>query len=826
MNVDPADNIDTLGLPEKCLDILRQAGVETLRQFVEVEWRDFTTICGATPRKLHAILRLRDQIRPSLAFNQKQDTPMRYEQVRIPPNNDTKIPDQHLQPDQSPQLTLQLAPELSQRLHPGFLPSLGLSVRAMNVLAQMDLETTAQFIALDKETLLRKRNCGKKTVAEIMAVVTRYKPSSEVTSAETDMMSLSPAQENASVTNLRLSVRATNVLEHLKISTVGQLTKVSDEELLNVQNFGRKSLREVRSKLAAFCSGGLVIWPSGEQTAGKLSRRITRDARKLQRLRNTSAVLCDDPRFGHLIKEMGLNVTNLREAADILASRKSDPVNPQSLVRRLVELLKNIRTASRMTLEAELFSLTDGLGSARDRRIIVDYLGWDGKPPRTLEVVGQEHDMTRERVRQICKRIKNQHTSKPFLPVLDRVVKVIAAAVPVPAEEIESQLLQRRLTENRFSMEAICSTAHVLGREVRFTVHRLHEYRFVLLSNSTDQFDHIDHVVRAAVRHWGVATVDDVAAAMSLTPTFIRKVLIVLPGFKWLDEATGWFWIVDVTRNALLTQIRKVLAVSLSIAVGELRTGVGRHHRRKGFAPPRRVLLELCQQLPWCRVADEMVTATQSLNPNEVLSDSEQRIFQILKEHGPVMQRQRFENLCVNAGVNRHTFWIFLSYCPIITRYAAGVYGLRGAQVTAGLVESLMPKTISKSKLVIDYGWTKDRNIRILYRISPGMLSNGVVSIPAAMKTFLQGRFTLMTGDNSHVGELVVKDTSAWGFGPFYSRRGGEPGDYLSVVFNPSERVVVVQIGDASLADQLGDSENVVADQTTSTKVNGPAIDR
>lgn len=110
--------------------------------------------------------------------NQKQDTPMRYEQVRIPPNNDTKIPDQHLQPDQSPQLTLQLAPEPSQRLHPGFLPSLGLSVRAMNVLAQMDLETTAQFIALDEETLLRKRNCGKKTVAEIMAVVTRYQPSS------------------------------------------------------------------------------------------------------------------------------------------------------------------------------------------------------------------------------------------------------------------------------------------------------------------------------------------------------------------------------------------------------------------------------------------------------------------------------------------------------------------------------------------------------------------------------------------------------------------------------------------------------------------------
>ena len=81
------------------------------------------------------------------------------------------------------------------------------------------------------------------------------------------------------------------------------------------------------------------------------------------------------------------------------------------------------------------------------------------------------------------------------------------------------------------------------------------------------------------------------------------------------------------------------------------------------------------------------------------------------------------------------------------------------------------------------------------------------MSIPAALKAFLQGRFTLMTSDNSRIGALVVKDNSAWGLGPFFSRRGGEPGDYLSVVFNPSERVAIVQIGDASLTDQIGASD-------------------
>jgi len=37
MNVELSNSIGTLKLSEECLDILRQAGIETLKQFVEVE---------------------------------------------------------------------------------------------------------------------------------------------------------------------------------------------------------------------------------------------------------------------------------------------------------------------------------------------------------------------------------------------------------------------------------------------------------------------------------------------------------------------------------------------------------------------------------------------------------------------------------------------------------------------------------------------------------------------------------------------------------------------------------------------------------------------
>jgi hypothetical protein len=460
--------------------------------------------------------------------------------------------------------------------------------------------------------------------------------------------------------------------KNLATLTIGQLCRFS--------GFGKKWLVDLLTSLESF-----VIW-SREQKSGTLNGDITRMARKLHRLRIASGILRDDPRFGHLIREMDIDAKNAREAAAILISRKVDPINPQPLIRRLVDLVGLIRNATHVSLEIELYSLTEGLGSERDRRIIISYLGWDGRPPRTLEAVGKEHDMTRERVRQICDRINKKQTAKPFLPILDRVIGITAAVTPALAGDVEDQLANGRLTNKKFHIESICSAAQVVGREARFIVATFHQRRFVVPCDPANLLDQIDHLARARVSYWGVTSIEDIAAATDITVSFAVKVVTTIPGFKWLDESSGWFWIENVPRNSLMTQIRKILAVSSSISIGELSTGVGRSHRRKGFAPPRRVLLEFCRQLPWCRVTNEVITAAESLNPVEILSDSEQMILQVFKDHGPVMQRARYEELCLGAGMNPNSFWIYLNYSPIITRYASGVFGLRGADVPMGLV--------------------------------------------------------------------------------------------------------------------------------------------
>jgi len=67
---------------------------------------------------------------------------------------------------------------------------------------------------------------------------------------------------NMSVNEIELSVRAANCLNNANITTVGQLAMKSEQEMLKYRNFGKKSLNEIKDKLAALgLSLGMTFEP-------------------------------------------------------------------------------------------------------------------------------------------------------------------------------------------------------------------------------------------------------------------------------------------------------------------------------------------------------------------------------------------------------------------------------------------------------------------------------------------------------------------------------------------------------------------------------------
>ena len=69
---------------------------------------------------------------------------------------------------------------------------------------------------------------------------------------------LPPDRYNTPIEDLNLSVRAYNCLKRSGLMTVGAVLEKSEEELLALRNFGRKSYDELRDKLIAWASSSRV----------------------------------------------------------------------------------------------------------------------------------------------------------------------------------------------------------------------------------------------------------------------------------------------------------------------------------------------------------------------------------------------------------------------------------------------------------------------------------------------------------------------------------------------------------------------------------------
>lgn len=80
---------------------------------------------------------------------------------------------------------------------------------------------------------------------------------------------------NMSVNEIELSVRAANCLNNANITTVGELAQKTEGEMLKYRNFGKKSLNEIKSKLAAL---GLTLGMTFE--SGLLESKKDKDILK------------------------------------------------------------------------------------------------------------------------------------------------------------------------------------------------------------------------------------------------------------------------------------------------------------------------------------------------------------------------------------------------------------------------------------------------------------------------------------------------------------------------------------------------------------------
>jgi DNA-directed RNA polymerase subunit alpha len=137
-----------------------------------------------------------------------------------------------------------------------------LSVRARNCLNKMDIVTLGDLVRQTEQELLSYKNFGETSLNEIKEILTsknlRLGMAHEEAVASIEAASRPRATgENAELLNkpvadLDLSIRARRTVENLGCLTVGDIVQHSEDEMLQMPNFGVTSLQELKRKMTEF----------------------------------------------------------------------------------------------------------------------------------------------------------------------------------------------------------------------------------------------------------------------------------------------------------------------------------------------------------------------------------------------------------------------------------------------------------------------------------------------------------------------------------------------------------------------------------------------
>jgi len=577
-------------------------------------------------------------------------------------------------------------------------------------------------------------------------------------------------------------------------------------QIMAIRSFGPRCLVDL---LCALESSGPPSRASGTAAAGpraRLSEEVSAAARRLADLPDAEAAYAEDPRFLR-VQAIDGEAKTAKNLAERLLARTQDPPDPAYVAEEVRRLTERIERLGQGTIEEELIGFFASNAPARNAEILVGYYGWRDGRQHTLTEIGQRFGITRERIRQVCAKL----TRKPrglgtiLAPVMDQALARIHARLPAPANQIEAELRRSGLTAIGMSLENVAAGAKLLGRTADFRVVQIvpGQAGSPRLAARAAQVAAVPAMVDAAKKHvyfHGLAMLDEIQEVVAqklpnVGRELVARTLPLVEGFAWLDERSGWFRIEGIGKHGLPKTIDKVLAVAQEVTVAELRAALARNRRLWKAPPPEHVLLAFCRSMPDIQIHGRRIRSDPPRDWRKALIGVERKLVGVLREHGPVMERGEMEDLCVAAGMNRFSFHAFVSWSPVIIQLGHSVYGLLGTRIPRRKLETLANARRAgrtTRRVLAGHGWTDDGKVWLSYRLSKAASTYAVITVPAALKERVRGRFTLNGPDGQLIGTLATKDGRAWGLGAFLRQQGARIDDTVRLTLDLGQRTATV----------------------------------
>jgi hypothetical protein len=319
-----------------------------------------------------------------------------------------------------------------------------------------------------------------------------------------------------------------------------------------------------------------------------------------------------------------------------------------------------------------------------------------------------------------------------------------------------------------------------------------------------------DEVLRILRKHSsssGCTNVNRIAAEIALPEDqigLLRQLLTFIPEVLWLDDGHEWLLSNRVARNRLTNLLSKVLSVATEIRAGELRRALARS-RRLEYAPPVAILKQFCKAFKLAEVFGELIRNT-NLQEGNLLSGNERLLVEAFRTKGRILSREDLEKVCIDEyGLNPTSFYIYLSFSPLITRLSRGIYCLIGSAVNPGQIEAIERQRRGESK-TLEYGWASDGKLWCACPLSRIAIHSGAMRLPQFVSNLVEGEWPIVHGNKEPSQSLKIKNAFIVGLRKPLYENGAEPGDLCLFVFDIGRRSVELQLGGPDLVDRITDN--------------------
>jgi hypothetical protein len=603
---------------------------------------------------------------------------------------------------------------------------------------------------------------------------------------------------------------------------VNQLRSITYKDLLEIPNMGDRSALDFAVMLE--------LWAQSEQSPGGKKMAVGSAESSTEDNINYLLSVADrpwadeisrkDPRFTSMIS---LGSGSLRDSIEDAVSQ-NDLLSIQRLRKTLPDIERKIIEIDSMNLEEALLDLIHSFPKlSEERGKILSYrFGFHGKKPETLEEVGMRLGVSRERIRQLEKKIIDRLPDHPiYLPQLKEAASILEDLTPLPIADAIRELKDRGLTGISFHPKSIISSCKFCRQTTSIKVQSIHKKQMVTARTSEKVALRLLTIARLKAGASGATDIEEVIdLAHFENLNFERnraiKLLKSMPEIEWINS--NWFWVpsLPLARNRLRNGSRRMLSVASPIHVKKLRDGIRRHARFRNSGrkehweirvPPIAVFHEFYRLHNEFEIDDEgFVAPTNPLDYTKELGGSERVLVDVIRSTPTsILDRFAFRLECQKRGMNVNTFEAFMQCSPIIEHVDTNIWTLRGLTVDPAQVEAARTANAERprQKRVTSFGWTESGEVSITVRVPANPTPSFVFLAPAGISRFVSGKeFEVVRPTDVQGRRLKILDEgNVIGSGVILNRLGADEGDVVNFNFNLTKNIVSIDIDSAETFD-------------------------